>query len=91
MVRTNRDGGDKEQWLVFHKKDEHAVAGWDTEKYPQSVRSGRTNDEVAAHPDALWRSDAPAATAEHRLLLDPCRHRRARRARRRTATGSSTA
>jgi bifunctional non-homologous end joining protein LigD len=63
MIRRGKDASGKEQWLVFHKRDEHAVAGWDPEQHPQSVRSGRTNDEVAANADAVWRSDAPARTA----------------------------
>ena len=38
----------------------HAVAGWDPEDHPRSVKSGRTNDEVKA---------APAATlVEHALV-----------------------
>ena len=40
-----------------------AVAGWDAEDHPYSVLSGRTNDEVKADPDRLWRSDLPAARA----------------------------
>jgi bifunctional non-homologous end joining protein LigD len=63
LIRRGKDASGKEQWLVFHKKDEYAVPGWDAEDHPRSVRSGRTNDEVAAHPDAMWRSDAPAAQA----------------------------
>ncbi|WP_236686832.1 non-homologous end-joining DNA ligase LigD [Cellulomonas sp. FA1] len=63
--RRGRDGGDgKEQWLLIHKHDEHAVDGWDAEDHPTSVVSGRTNDEVAADPDRLWRSGVPAAEAE---------------------------
>ncbi len=63
FIRRGKDRSGKEQWLIFHKRDEHAVAGWDPEAHLQSVRSGRTNDEVAEHPDATWRSDAPAAVA----------------------------
>jgi bifunctional non-homologous end joining protein LigD len=40
--------GEREQWLLIHKHDEHAVAGWNPEDHPRSVKSGRTNDEVAA-------------------------------------------
>jgi bifunctional non-homologous end joining protein LigD len=58
---------DSEQWLLIHKHDDAAVDGWDPEDFPKSVKSGRTNDEVAARPDALWRSGAPAADAEVRL------------------------
>ena len=60
-------GGGKEQWLLLHKADEHAQPGWDPEDHPRSVRSGRTNDEVAAAPAARWRSDLPPAEAEQRL------------------------
>lgn len=62
LVRT---GGrsDREQWLMLHKHDEHASDGWDAEDHPASVLSGRTNDEVKADPDRMWRSDLPAARA----------------------------
>jgi bifunctional non-homologous end joining protein LigD len=61
--RGGPDPGGKEQWLLVHKHDEHAVAGWDAEDHPRSVLSGRTNDEVEADPDRLWRSDLPADQA----------------------------
>ncbi|GIG67995.1 non-homologous end-joining DNA ligase LigD [Phytomonospora endophytica] len=61
LIRRGHDG---ESWLLFHKDDEDAVAGWDPEEHPLSVKSGRTNDEVAAAPEALWRADLPAAEAE---------------------------
>jgi len=71
IVRTDgrRSGRDaeREQWLLIHKRDEHAVAGWDAEDHPQSVKTGRTNDEVKADPDREWRSDLPAAQAEIEL------------------------
>src|SRR5512143_55786 len=52
-----------EQWLLIHKRDDAAVPGWDAEDHPQSVKTGRTNDEVRADRDALWISHAPAAVA----------------------------
>ncbi len=69
LVRTEgrnrrRTGGRQEEWLLLHKRDEHAVDGWDPEAHPRSVKSGRTNEDVAAAPEALWRSDAPADEAE---------------------------
>ena len=63
LVRRDRDRSGKEQWLLLHKNDEHARPGWNPEDHPHSVKSGRTNDEVAAAPDALWRSDLPASQA----------------------------
>ena len=53
----------QEQWLLLHKHDEDAVPGWNPEDYPESVLSGRTNDEVKARPDRMWRADLPAAQA----------------------------
>jgi bifunctional non-homologous end joining protein LigD len=53
----------QEQWLLLHKHDEYAVKGWDPEQHPESVLSGRTNDQVKARPDRIWRSDLPAAQA----------------------------
>jgi bifunctional non-homologous end joining protein LigD len=70
LVRSSRgpDRSGKEQWLLLHKHDSDAVAGWDPEDHPQSVKSGRTNDEVAAAPEAMWNSDAPAGQAEVALV-----------------------
>jgi bifunctional non-homologous end joining protein LigD len=61
--REGRGEPGKEQWLLFHKHDEYAVKGWNPEDYPKSVLSGRTNDEVKAHPDRMWRSDLPPSQA----------------------------
>jgi bifunctional non-homologous end joining protein LigD len=72
LVRTDRSAqrSGKEQWLLLHKHDDFAVDGWDAEDLPQSVKSGRTNDEVAAEPSALWRSDLPADQAEQALRVE---------------------
>ena len=71
LVRRGRAGaGEQEQWLLLHKDDEFAVPGWDPADHPRSVLSGRTNDEVKADPDRLWRSDLPAAQASVRLKAE---------------------
>src|SRR6201999_1435564 len=57
--RDERREPGKEQWLLFHKHDEYAVKGWDPEDHPKSVLSGRTNDEVKADPERMWRSALP--------------------------------
>ncbi len=67
LIRRDKERSAKEQWLLLHKNDDHAQPGWDPEDHPRSVKSGRTNDEVAAAPDVLWRSDLPAAEAAIRL------------------------
>ncbi|MFL5724816.1 MAG: non-homologous end-joining DNA ligase [Chloroflexota bacterium] len=73
LVRTSRRPGtqpttpfedDQEQWLLIKKRDAAASAGWDAENLPQSVKTGRTNDEVKDRREALWMSDRPAAAAE---------------------------
>ncbi|HEY3164466.1 MAG TPA: DNA ligase D [Candidatus Limnocylindrales bacterium] len=73
IVRTSRRPGsapstafedDSEQWLLIKKRDATAISGWDAEDHPQSVKTGRTNDEVKANRDAIWISEQPAATAE---------------------------
>ena len=65
--RTGSAGSRGNEWLLVHKNDEHARHGWTADDHPHSVLSGRTNDEVAAAPDALWQSGVPAAEAEVRL------------------------
>ena len=61
--RGNASSEGKEQWLLVHKRDRFAQQGWDPEEHRTSVLSGRTNDEVKAAPDLLWRSDLPAREA----------------------------
>jgi bifunctional non-homologous end joining protein LigD len=63
LVRTGRGGAGQNQWLLLHKRDEYAVAGWDPEDHPRSALSDRTNDEVKADPDRMWRSDLPPSQA----------------------------
>jgi bifunctional non-homologous end joining protein LigD len=63
LVRTGKGASTREQWLLLHKHDESAVEGWNPEDHPQSVLSGRTNEQVRQDPDRLWRSDLPADRA----------------------------
>ena len=72
LIRRSGSGdADSDEWLLVHKHDKHAVEGWDPEDHPRSVLSGRTNEQVAADRDRIWRSDAPAAEADVSLLPDP--------------------
>lgn len=73
LVRTRSDQRGQEQWLMLHKKDEYAQPGWTPEDHPRSVKSGRTNEEVAAAPEAMWRSDLPAGEAEILLEAKPAK------------------
>ena len=52
------EGGDP--WLLIHKRDEQSEAGFDAESLPRSVKSGRTNDELAAGLPPRFEAPAPA-------------------------------
>lgn len=71
LVRREGRGEEEDAWMLLHKRDQHAVEGWDPEEHPRSVLSGRTNDEVKAEPHRMWRSDAPAAEASVSLAPEP--------------------
>jgi bifunctional non-homologous end joining protein LigD len=74
IVRTSAADSGKDDWLLLHKHDEHAVDGWNPEDHPRSVLTGRTNDQVKADPDRLWNSDRPVASASialHPSTVDP--------------------
>jgi bifunctional non-homologous end joining protein LigD len=54
IVRTNGIGRRREpegdlrsKWLLIHRRDEAAQVGWDPEAFPRSVKTGRSNEEVA--------------------------------------------
>jgi bifunctional non-homologous end joining protein LigD len=68
LVRTRRGRG-KDDWLMLHKHDEHAVEGWSPDDHPRSVKTGRTNDEVRDQPAAVWHSDPPAGEAEEAVTF----------------------
>jgi bifunctional non-homologous end joining protein LigD len=63
LVRTDRSGGGRENWLVLHKRDDAARDGWNPEEHPRSVLTGRDNDEVAADRDRVWDRRGEAGTA----------------------------
>ncbi|WP_028936266.1 non-homologous end-joining DNA ligase [Pseudonocardia spinosispora] len=54
LVRRGKDPSDNRSWFLVHEHDEYAREGWDPEDSPRSVKTGRTNDEVAASPEARW-------------------------------------
>jgi bifunctional non-homologous end joining protein LigD len=71
LVRGQGGGGPKTEWLLIHKRDDHAVSGWRVEDHDRSVLSGLTNDQVANAPAATWSSSAPATDAEVRTSTIP--------------------
>ena len=70
IVKTSRPTGKSrssgEEWLLIHKKDQYAIAGWNPEDYPQSVLSNRTNEDVAEGRPGRWK----AATKDELAELD---------------------
>ena len=71
LVRTGEASSGKENWLVLHKRDDAAVDGWNPEDHPESVISGRTNDEVKANPERFWTRDGEAAAGTGTLFAAP--------------------
>jgi bifunctional non-homologous end joining protein LigD len=66
LVRTGGDGK-KQSWLLIKSRDDEADESRDiVAERPESVISGRTIEQVAAEPAAVWRSNrasAPRAAA----------------------------
>lgn len=65
LVKTSRKDSKGDEWLLMHKKDDHAVPGWDPEDHPESVFSNRTNIDVAEGRPGRWEA---ATAAELRAL-----------------------
>ena len=64
LIRTDRWSKarpTRPKWLLIHRRDAAAAGGWDAESLPESVKSGRTNDELAAGLRAHRRGRPPAA------------------------------
>ena len=70
IVQTGRrrgraaPSGEKDQWLLIKKRDAFAVDGWDAEDHPASVKSGRSNEQVAAGAPVAAVGRPPVADAE---------------------------
>ena len=61
LLRMRWSDAPKDQWLLIHRRDRWASRGWDAEDLPESVKSGRTNDEVAARVRPRRRARGPVA------------------------------
>ncbi len=55
---------DPGQWLLIHKRDDAAIPGWDPEQHSVSVKTGRTNDEVAAGVEPRGSAASPSLEPE---------------------------
>ena len=64
LIRTERSARERRTrptWLLIHRRDGKAMTGWDPEAFPDSVKTGRTNDEVSAGAKARRRGRFPNA------------------------------
>ncbi len=62
--------GDGDNWLLIKDHDEFEDPDWKIEEHPESVKSGRTLDEIARTKGVKeWVSERPAASAmKHRTI-----------------------
>src|SRR6185312_3734096 len=66
----NKDNG----WLIIKKKDAAAQAGWDIEQFAVSVKTGRTQAEIAADLPSKKKAATKkkaAATRKKKPAIDP--------------------
>jgi bifunctional non-homologous end joining protein LigD len=67
IIRTSGRGGrsdEREQWLLLHKAGPESVEGWEAEDHPESVKTGRTNDEVHAGVRPRFQKPPPRPVGE---------------------------
>ena len=57
--RSTGGEGEGDSWLLIAKAGPDAIPGWDPEEHPASVKTGRTNEEVAAGVEAAIDHPAP--------------------------------
>jgi bifunctional non-homologous end joining protein LigD len=57
-AESDRDG---DPWLLIHKRDADALPGWDAEDHRESVKTGRTNEEVASGVAPRFEASLPGA------------------------------
>jgi bifunctional non-homologous end joining protein LigD len=74
-----REGERGEPWLLIKDRDEHADAGYDPAAHPESVKSGKTLEDIARDPRArTWQSKPSArqtaAPRRPKVTRDPIPH-----------------
>jgi bifunctional non-homologous end joining protein LigD len=60
MQGKRKGDGKRENWLLIKAEDDAANGPDPTTRHMKSVVSGRTMEEIAAAPDAVWHSDRAA-------------------------------
>jgi bifunctional non-homologous end joining protein LigD len=64
LIRTDRwvkARPTRPKWLLIHRRDDAASQDWEADDHPASVKSGRTNEEVATGRRPTRRGRAPKA------------------------------
>jgi bifunctional non-homologous end joining protein LigD len=59
IVRTRKQHQASEDWLLIHKRDDHAVETWDIDDHPTSILGDKSNEDVAT--GAPPREETPVA------------------------------
>ncbi|HXN08159.1 MAG TPA: DNA polymerase ligase N-terminal domain-containing protein [Candidatus Acidoferrales bacterium] len=63
LVKMRPRDGSENAWLLIKDKDASSTLGWDPEQYPESVKTGRTLQDLAKSRHAKqWISNRPAAS-----------------------------
>jgi bifunctional non-homologous end joining protein LigD len=72
MIRTDswaKSRPAKPKWLLIHRRDDAAQSGWDADDHPASVKTGRTNEEVAAGRRATRHGRPPGERPDRTATL----------------------
>ena len=69
LVHIKGRGGEENAWLLIKERDDAVDPAWKIEEHAESVKSGKTLDEIATDPTAPhWNSGLPAEHASSREL-----------------------
>ncbi len=64
LVHIKGRGGEENAWLLIKERDDHVDPAWKIEEHPESVKTGKTLDDIAADPHSKqWTSSKPATHA----------------------------
>jgi len=63
LVHIKGRGGEENAWLLIKERDDAVDPAWKIEDHPESVKSGKTLEDIAKDPRAPhWTSSKPAAS-----------------------------
>ena len=70
LVHIKGRGGEENAWLLIKERDDFVDPSWKIDDHPESVKSGKTNDEIKKDPKAEAMASGAGGASQSRAAAD---------------------